>query len=69
MTTAVSNIISSVLFGHRFEYSDQSFRKFLELDNEAIVLAGSPQTQVVPDLPQLLCCDHKTNSVVGLLLI
>lgn len=48
MTNAVSNIISSVLFGHRFEYSDHTFRKVLELDNEAIVLAGSPQTQVIP---------------------
>nr|QQL94710.1 cytochrome P450 2j2 [Lateolabrax maculatus] len=54
MTTAVSNIISSVLFGHRFEYSDQSFRKFLELDNEAIVLAGSPQTQLYDAFPGLL---------------
>lgn len=61
ITNGVSNIISSVVFGHRFEYSDQRFRKFLELDNEAIVLAGSAQTQVSPDLPQLLCCDHKTN--------
>lgn len=46
----MSNIISSVVFGHRFEYSDQSFRKFLELDNDAIVLAGSAQTQVITDL-------------------
>lgn len=63
ITNGVSNIISSVLFGHRFEYSDQSFRKFLELDNEAVVLAGSAQTQVSPDLSQLSCCNHKTNRV------
>ncbi|XP_071343495.1 cytochrome P450 2J2-like isoform X1 [Trachinotus anak] len=54
ITNAVSNIISSVLFGHRFEYSDHSFRKFLELDNEAIVLAGSPQTQLYDAFPGLL---------------
>ncbi|XP_040895829.1 cytochrome P450 2J2-like [Toxotes jaculatrix] len=54
LTNAVSNIISSVVFGHRFEYSDQSFRKFLELDNEAIVLAGSPRTQLYDAFPGLM---------------
>ncbi|XP_054459077.1 cytochrome P450 2J2-like [Anoplopoma fimbria] len=54
IVTAVSNIISSVLFGHRFEYSDQSFRRFLELDNEAVVLAGSPLTQLYDVFPSLL---------------
>ncbi|GAA6222353.1 cytochrome P450 2J2-like [Lates japonicus] len=54
ITNAVSNIISSVVFGHRFEYSDQSFRKILQLDNDAIVLAGSPQTQLYDAFPGLL---------------
>ena len=61
ITNGVSNIICIVVFGHRFEYSDQSFRKVLELDNEAVVLAGSARAQVIPELPQLSCCDHKTN--------
>lgn len=46
INNAVGNIICSVVFGHRFEYSDQSFRKVLELDNEAVILAGSAQAQV-----------------------
>uniref|UniRef100_A0A8C2XHR7 Cytochrome P450, family 2, subfamily AD, polypeptide 3 n=1 Tax=Cyclopterus lumpus TaxID=8103 RepID=A0A8C2XHR7_CYCLU len=54
ITTAVSNIISSVLFGHRFEYSDQTFRRVLELDNEAIVFAGSPLSQLYNAFPGLL---------------
>ncbi|XP_070688265.1 uncharacterized protein [Pempheris klunzingeri] len=54
ITTGVSNIISSVVFGHRFEYSDQSFRKFLELDNEAILAAGSPRAQLYDAFPGLL---------------
>ncbi|XP_068449006.1 cytochrome P450 2J2-like isoform X2 [Clinocottus analis] len=54
ITTAVSNIISSVLLGQRFEYSDPSFRSFLELDNEAIVLAGSPLSQMYNAFPGLL---------------
>ncbi|KAL6101137.1 uncharacterized protein ACO6RY_08125 [Pungitius sinensis] len=54
ITTAVGNIISSVLFGQRFEYSDQSFRKVLELDNEAVLLAGSPLAQLYDVFPGLL---------------
>lgn len=53
VTNAVSNIIASVVFGHRFEYSDQSFRKVLELDNDAIVLAGAFQTQLYDAFPGL----------------
>lgn len=48
INNALSNVISSVVFGHRFEYSDQSFRKVLELDAEAVMLAGLSQTQVIP---------------------
>ncbi|XP_056271587.1 cytochrome P450 2J2-like [Pseudoliparis swirei] len=54
ITTAVSNIISTVLFGHRFDYSDEDFRRFLEMDNEAIVLAGSPLSQLYNAFPGLL---------------
>lgn len=43
---AVGNIICSLVFGHRYEYSDESFRRILELDNEAVVLAGTPRAQV-----------------------
>ncbi|XP_034002505.1 cytochrome P450 2J2-like [Trematomus bernacchii] len=54
ITNGVCNIISSVLFGHRFEYSDQSFRRILDLDNEAIRLAGLPQTQLYDAFPGVL---------------
>ncbi|XP_030577735.1 cytochrome P450 2J2-like [Archocentrus centrarchus] len=54
ITNAVGNIISSVVFGHRFEYSDPSFRKILELDNEAVVLAGSAQTQLYDAFPGIM---------------
>nr|XP_046246528.1 cytochrome P450 2J2-like [Scatophagus argus] len=63
ITNGVSNVISSVLFAHRFEYSDQTFRKILELDNEAIVLAGSALTQLYdafPGLMQYLPGPHQT---------
>ncbi|XP_061593801.1 cytochrome P450 2J2-like [Cololabis saira] len=54
ITNAVGNIISSVVFGHRFEYSDPTFRKVLELDNEAVILAGSPRTQLYDVFPGLM---------------
>lgn len=50
ITNAVGNIISSLIFGCRFEYSDRTFRKILELDNEAVLLIGSPWTEVIPNL-------------------
>ncbi|KAM9386093.1 cytochrome P450, family 2, subfamily AD, polypeptide 3 isoform 1-T1 [Pholidichthys leucotaenia] len=53
LTNAVSNIISSVVFGHRFEYSDRTFRRILELDNDAVILAGSAQTQMYDAWPGL----------------
>uniref|UniRef100_A0A3Q4IFA0 Cytochrome P450, family 2, subfamily AD, polypeptide 2 n=1 Tax=Neolamprologus brichardi TaxID=32507 RepID=A0A3Q4IFA0_NEOBR len=54
MTNAIGNIIFSVVFGHRFEYSDPSFRRILELDNDAVVLAGSAQTQLYDAFPGLM---------------
>ncbi|XP_061153111.1 cytochrome P450 2J2-like [Syngnathus typhle] len=53
MTNAVGNIISLVVFGHRFEYSDVNFRRFIELDNEAILKGGSPFAQLYNTFPFL----------------
>ncbi|XP_030577731.1 cytochrome P450 2J2-like [Archocentrus centrarchus] len=54
ITNSVSNVICCVVFGHRFEYSDPSYRKILELDNEAIVLAGSAQAQLLDVFPGIM---------------
>ncbi|CAJ1055688.1 cytochrome P450 2J2-like isoform X1 [Xyrichtys novacula] len=54
INNAISNIISSVVFGHRFEYSDQNFQRILKLDNDAVLLAGSPQTQLYDVFPGLM---------------
>ncbi|CAG04832.1 unnamed protein product, partial [Tetraodon nigroviridis] len=54
ITNAVGNIVCSIVFGHRFEYSDASFRRILELDNEAVVLAGSARTQLYDSFPSLM---------------
>lgn len=59
LSNAVGNIIGSMVFGHRFEYSDASFRRILELDNEAVVLAGSARTQVNKICQGWWGCEHK----------
>lgn len=46
LNNAVGNIISSVVFGHRFEYSDENFQKLLRLDNEVVILSGTARAQV-----------------------
>uniref|UniRef100_A0A3B4A2Z0 Uncharacterized protein n=1 Tax=Periophthalmus magnuspinnatus TaxID=409849 RepID=A0A3B4A2Z0_9GOBI len=53
-TNAVGNIISSVVFGHRFEYTDDRFQKILQLDSEAILLAGSPIAQLYDVFPGVM---------------
>lgn len=63
LTNAVANVIASVIFGHRFEYNDSGFHRILELDSEAVVLAGSTQSQmydVFPALMDYLPGPHKT---------
>ncbi|KAJ8279030.1 hypothetical protein COCON_G00060960 [Conger conger] len=54
MSNAVSNVISSVVFGHRFDYSDTRFQTVLRLNAEAIFLFGSLHAQLYDVLPGLL---------------
>ncbi|KAK7888833.1 hypothetical protein WMY93_024393 [Mugilogobius chulae] len=54
ISNAVANIISSVVFGHRFEYTDERFRRFLQLDTEAVLLSGSPIAQLYDVFPGLM---------------
>ncbi|KAL6486135.1 hypothetical protein MHYP_G00055270 [Metynnis hypsauchen] len=51
LSNAVANIISSVVFGHRFDYHDGHFQNILRLDTEAIALSGYTQTRLYDVLP------------------
>ncbi|XP_013865517.1 cytochrome P450 2K4 isoform X2 [Austrofundulus limnaeus] len=42
---ATSNIISSIVYGRRFEYNDPRFRNLVDRANESIRIAGSAQIQ------------------------
>ncbi|KAI5090443.1 cytochrome P450, family 2, subfamily AD, polypeptide 2 [Silurus meridionalis] len=63
LNNAVSNIISALVFGHRFEYHDEKFLNILCLDAEAILLSGSARSQLYNAFPRLfdyLPGPHKT---------
>ncbi|XP_046692147.1 cytochrome P450 2J2-like [Silurus meridionalis] len=63
LNNAVSNIISALVFGHRFEYHNENFLNILRLDAEAVVLAGSARSQLYNAFPRLfdyLPGPHKT---------
>ncbi|XP_054617784.1 cytochrome P450 2K4-like isoform X1 [Dunckerocampus dactyliophorus] len=50
---AVSNIISSIVYGSRFEYDDPEFTAMVDEMNRKIQLAGSPSAQVFNMFPWL----------------
>ncbi|XP_064189694.1 cytochrome P450 2J2-like [Anguilla rostrata] len=63
MNNAVANVICSVMFGHRFDYSDTRFQTLLRLDAEAIFLIGTARAQlydVFPGLMKYLPGPHQT---------
>ncbi|XP_039591017.1 cytochrome P450 2J6-like isoform X1 [Polypterus senegalus] len=60
---AISNIICSLVFGHRFEYTDSRFQELLRLLEELLRLQGSASGRaynVFPNLMKLLPGGHKT---------
>ncbi|XP_064372336.1 cytochrome P450 2J2-like [Dromaius novaehollandiae] len=54
VNNAVSNIICSVTFGNRFEYSNEHFQKLLQLLDKLLVLHGHPISQLYSSFPGIL---------------
>ncbi|XP_062422000.1 cytochrome P450 2K1-like [Pungitius pungitius] len=48
---AVSNIISSIVHGSRFEYSDEEFKLMVSRNNDNFKLSGSPSVQLFDMFP------------------
>lgn len=46
MNCAVSNIISSIVYGSRFEYNDPEFTSLVDRTNRVIQLLGTPSVKV-----------------------
>lgn len=44
---AASNIISAIVYGNRFDYSDPQFKAMVDRANEVTCLTGSPSIQVL----------------------
>uniref|UniRef100_A0A2K5CQ18 Cytochrome P450 family 2 subfamily G member 2 n=1 Tax=Aotus nancymaae TaxID=37293 RepID=A0A2K5CQ18_AOTNA len=46
LSRSVSNVISSVVFGSRFDYGDKQFLKLVQLVNESFIEMSTPWTQL-----------------------
>ncbi|KAM4716440.1 uncharacterized protein FYW61_016770 [Anableps anableps] len=51
---ATSNIISSIMYGSRFEYDDPRFRNLVSRANESIRITGSAEIQLYNTFPRLV---------------
>uniref|UniRef100_UPI0037E7617D cytochrome P450 2J2-like n=1 Tax=Semicossyphus pulcher TaxID=241346 RepID=UPI0037E7617D len=54
MSNAVSNIICSLVFGHRFEYTDEKFRKMISCFAKAFQVEASIWAQLYNSFPLLM---------------
>ncbi|KAG2461215.1 cytochrome P450 2J6-like [Polypterus senegalus] len=54
INNAVANIICSIVFGRRFEYSDQRFQELLHLIFEALFLEGTIWAQLYNAFPTIM---------------
>ncbi|KAM9384581.1 cytochrome P450 2J6-like [Pholidichthys leucotaenia] len=61
---AVSNIICSLVFGHRFEYGDKKFIKLMQLLGQSIQIQGSIWAQLYNSFPQLMKYLPGTHEIV-----
>ncbi|KAL2101312.1 hypothetical protein ACEWY4_003073 [Coilia grayii] len=50
---AVSNVISAIVYGSRFDYDDPKFKAMVKRANESIQLTGSPSVQLYNMFPRL----------------
>ncbi|XP_033989504.1 cytochrome P450 2K1-like isoform X3 [Trematomus bernacchii] len=51
---ATSNIISSIVYGSRFEYNDPRFKEMVRRANQSICIVGSAQIQLYNMFPRLV---------------
>ncbi|KAL3053725.1 hypothetical protein OYC64_006115 [Pagothenia borchgrevinki] len=51
---AASNIISSIVYGSRFEYNDPRFKEMVRRANQSICICGSAQIQLYNMFPRLV---------------
>ncbi|XP_051233221.1 cytochrome P450 2J2-like [Dicentrarchus labrax] len=54
INNAVSNVVCCLVFGHRFEYTDEKFQRILQHFNELVLLQGSLLAQAYNSFPWLV---------------
>ncbi|KAM9763027.1 cytochrome P450 2J2-like isoform 2-T2 [Menidia menidia] len=54
INNAVSNIICCLVFGNRFEYTDEQYKAILQCFNETVYLEGSIWAQIYNTMPWLM---------------
>ncbi|XP_023364013.1 cytochrome P450 2G1-like [Otolemur garnettii] len=54
LSRTVSNVISSVVFGSRFDYEDKQFLHLLQLMNETFTEMSTPWTQLYNTYPEIM---------------
>ncbi|XP_068100625.1 cytochrome P450 2K1-like [Hyperolius riggenbachi] len=54
MSNAVCNVISSIIFGKRFEYNNPAFKKLLKTMSDNEKLGGSPKTVLYNYFPRIM---------------
>ncbi|XP_053370569.1 cytochrome P450 2K1-like isoform X2 [Clarias gariepinus] len=52
---ATANVISAIMYGSRFQYSDPEFKEMITRTNENIKLTGSPSIQIYNVFPWIGC--------------
>ncbi|KAM9619057.1 cytochrome P450 2J2-like isoform 2-T2 [Morphnus guianensis] len=54
ISNAVSNVICSIIFGNRFDYHDDEFKKLLQLIDETVSLHGTVMSQLYNSFPSII---------------
>ncbi|XP_052657655.1 cytochrome P450 2J2 [Harpia harpyja] len=54
ISNAVSNVICSIIFGNRFDYHDDEFKKLLRLMDETVSLHGTVMSQLYNSFPSII---------------
>lgn len=65
LSRTVSNVISSVVFGSRFDYEDQTFLSLLRMFNEAFIEMSTPWAQVASTVGGGGCCEGPRPASAG----
>ncbi|XP_031430104.2 cytochrome P450 2J2-like [Clupea harengus] len=66
LNNAVSNIICQMVFGRRYDYTDHTFQKILQLLNDLLYVEGTVWAQLYEAFPAIMkCLPGRHNDIFG----